>query len=162
MIGYLKLGDIKGNSQDANHKEWIEVMTISQSVNRNINPTSKPRDALSKSQVHVGAIEFQKNADESSPELVAAVCEGRVFPEVTIDLVRVSGSGNEVFYQWVLTDAYIIDYGVHGQSLGSIDTTENLAIAYSEIKWSFKKKDEKGKPQGSVDTGWNLSQNRKG
>ena len=70
-MGYVKLGDLKGNSADENHKDWIEVLSISQSVNRNINPTSKPKDALTKSQVHLGAIEIQKNADESSPEPVS-------------------------------------------------------------------------------------------
>ena len=161
VVGYLNLGDIKGNSQDAKHKEWIEVSMISQSVNRNINATAKPREALTKSQVHLGGIQLQKNADESSPELVAAVCEGRVFPEVTIDLVRVSADGNEVFYQWVLKEAYISNYGVSGHSAGSIETQENLTLCYSEIKWSYKKKDEKGKPQGSVDTGWNVGKNAK-
>ena len=162
MVGYLNLGDIKGNSQDAKHKEWIEVLTISQTVNRNINPTSKPREALTKSQVVVGGIEIQKNADESSPELVAAVCEGRVFPEVTIDLVRVGPDGNDVFYQWILTDAYVADYGVHGQSLVDVETTEHLTLNFSQIKWSYKKKDEKGKAQGSVDSGWDLNSNSKG
>ena len=161
MIGYLLLGDIKGNVRDANHMEWIEVVDISQSISRNIDPTSKPREALTKSQINVGTIEISKNADESSPELVGAVCAGRVFDEVTIDLVRVSENGNEVYYQWILKDAYLIDYGVHGQRLGSIETTEHLSIAFSEIKWSYLKKDEKGKPQGSVDTGWNLASNKK-
>lgn len=161
VVGYVNLGSIKGNSQDAKHKEWIEVSMISQAVNRNINATAKPREALTKSQVHLGGIQLQKNADESSPELVAAVCEGKVFPEVTIDLVRVSADGNEVFYQWILTDAYISSYGVTGANMGSIDTSENLTLCYSTIKWSYKKKDEKGKAQGSVDTGWDVGANKK-
>lgn len=161
VVGYVNLGSIKGNSQDSNHKEWIEVSMISQSVNRNINATAKPREALTKSQVHLGGIQLQKNADESSPELVGAVCEGKVFPEVTIDLVRVGPDGNEVFYQWILTDAFISNYGVTGANMGSIDTSENLTICYSTIKWSYKKKDEKGKPQGSVDAGWDVGSNKK-
>lgn len=161
VVGYVNLGTIKGNSQDANHKEWIEVGMISQSVNRNINATAKPREALTKSQVHLGGIQLQKNADESSPELVAAVCAGQVFKEVTIDLVRVSENGNEVFYQWVLEDAYISSYSVSGANMGSIDTSENLTLCFNKIKWSYKKKDEKGKPQGSVDTGWDVGGNKK-
>jgi type VI secretion system secreted protein Hcp len=162
VMGYIKLGDIEGNSTDAKHQNWIEALMISQSVNRNINPTSKPRDALTKSQVHVGSIDIQKNADESSPELVAAVCEGKVFKEVTIDMVRVSPEGNEVFYQWILSDAYITNYGVNGSAGGGmIDTLENISICYSTIKWSYKKKDEKGKAQGSVDTGWDIGKNKK-
>ena len=160
-VGYVDLGDIKGNSQDAKHKEWIEVLMVGQDVFRNINPTAKPREALSKSQVQLGGIELQKNADESSPELVGAVCEGRVFPEVTIDLVRVSPEGNEVFYQWVLKDAYLASYSVSGAAEGMVKTIENLTMCFNEIKWSFKKKDEKGKPQGSVDAGWSVSANKK-
>ena len=159
--GYVDFGgQIKGNSQDANHVEWIEVSMVSQGINRNIDPTSKPRDALTKSQVQLGGIEMQKNADESSPELVAAVCKGQVFPEVTIDLVRVSDSGNEVFYQWILENAYVSNYGVHGTSMGGIDTTETLTLNYEKIKWSYKKVDEAGKPQGSVDAGWDLGANK--
>jgi type VI secretion system secreted protein Hcp len=161
VMGYIKLGDIKGNSQDAKHKDWIEALSISQSVSRNINPTSKPSDALTKSQVHMGAIEIQKNADESSPELVAAVAAGKVFDKVTIDLVRVSQDGNEVFYQWIMTHAYLSNYGVHGSAAGGIETMENLSICYSTIKWSYKKKDHKGKIQGSVDAGWDIGQNKK-
>lgn len=160
VVGYMQMGSIKGNSQDAKHKEWIEIMLVSQSVNRNINPTSKPREALSKSQVQCGGIEVQKNADESSPELVHAVCAGTVFPEVTIDLVRVSEGGNEVFFQWVLTNAYVSNYGVNAQAMGTVETSEHLTLCYSSIKWSYKKKDEKGKPQGSVDTGWDLTGNK--
>lgn len=161
VMGYIKLGDLKGNSVDEKHKDWIEALSISQSVNRNINPTSKPKEALTKSQVHLGAIEIQKNADESSPELVAAVAEGRVFPEVTIDMVRVSDSGNEVFYQWILTHAYLSNYGMHGSGAGGIEIMENLSLCYNTIKWSFKKKDHTGKAQGSVDTGWDLGANKK-
>lgn len=161
-VGYIDFGgEIKGNSNDANHKEWIEIAMVSQGVSRNINPSSKPKDALSKSQVMVGGIDIQKNADESSPELVAAVCEGKVFKEVTIDLVRVSEGGNEVFYQWVLENAYVSNYSMHGQGMGSIETTETLTLNYDKIKWSYKKKNEAGEAQGSVDTGWDLGANKK-
>lgn len=171
VIGYINFGDIRGNSEDANHKDWIEAMQITHAVNRNINPTSKPADALTKSQVHLGAIEVAKNADESSPELVACVAGGKVFPKVLIDLVRVSEGGNEVFYSWELTNAYISNYGVQGftkEAMGdgsgvirTIETMESISICYSSIKWSYKKKTKDGKPQGSVDTGWDIAANKK-
>lgn len=160
VVGYIKLGNIRGNSLDDKHKEWIEALSISQSVNRNINPTSKPTEALTKSQVHMGAIDINKNADESSPELVQAVAKGDTFKEVTIDLVRVGDSGNEVFYQWILSDAYLSNYGVHGSAGGGIETTENISICYSTIKWSYKKKDHTGKISGSVDAGWDINKNK--
>ena len=163
VIGYVNFDNnsIKGNSADAKHKDWIEIQMVSQSVHRNINPTSKPKEALTKSQVQVGAIDMLKNADESSPELVAAVCEGRVFPTVVIDMVRVGKDGNEVFYQIELEDAYVSSYSLSGQGAGSIETQEQMSLCYNKIKWSYKKKDEKGNPQGSVDTGWDVGANKK-
>lgn len=159
VAGYINFGSIKGNSDDANHKEWIELSNISQGINRNIDPTSKPKQALTKSQVQLGGIELQKNADESSPELVGAVCKGEVFPEVVIDLVRVSEGGNEVFYQWTLTNAYVSSYGIIGSGMGGIETNENLTLHYETIKWSYKKKNADGKPAGDVQAGWNLATN---
>ena len=162
VVGYIDFnGEIKGNSKDADHEEWIELLSVSQGLNRNINPSSKPKEALSKSQVQVGAIEIQKNADESSPELVAAVCQGRTFKKVTIDLVRVSEQGNEVFYQWELDDAYISNYGMSGHGGGGINTSENLSINFNKIKWIYKGTDEAGKVQAPVETGWDLGSNKK-
>lgn len=162
VVGYMDFGGaIKGNSDDAKHKEWIELMSVRQNVNRNIDPTSKPKDALSKSQVQVGGIALQKNADESSPELIAAVCEGKVFPEVSIDLVKVTDGGNEAFYTITLTNAYVFAYDVSGMAHGSISTTENLTLNYDTIKWSYKKTGADGKAAGAVETGWNLATNSK-
>ena len=92
--------------------------------------------------------------------MVAAVAEGTTFKEVTIDLVRVGKNGNEVFYQWILSDAYVSNYGVNASGAGSIEALENLSLCFSTIKWSYKKKDEAGKPQGSVDKGWDLGKNK--
>ena len=162
VVGYLDFGgEIKGNSADANHKDWIEVQMISQSVNRNINPSSKPKEALSKSQVQVGAIQIQKNADESSPELVGAVCEGKTFSKVNIDLVRVTDGGNEAFYTWELEDVYISSYSMSGHGAGSVETSESLTLCYNAIKWSYAKKDEAGKAAGSTEAGWDLGANKK-
>ena len=160
-IGYIDFdGKIKGNSQDENHKEWIEVSMVSQGVNRNINPSSKPDKALSTSQVQVGAITIQKNADQSSPELVSAVCEGKTFGKVTIDLVKVSPNGNEVFYQWELKDAYIASYDMHGAGHGGIEVNETISICYSTIKWSYKPTGADGSAGTPVDTGWDLIANK--
>ena len=163
VIGYLDFGgEIQGNSVDAQHQGWIELLSVGQSVQRNIDPSAKPKDALSKSLVQVGAIELQKNADESSPVLAGAVCCGQTFPSVAIEMVRVSGDGNELFYRWELEDAYLSSYAMHGQSfVGMIETTESLTLCYNTIKWSYQKKDQKGKSAGASEAGWDLGANKK-
>ena len=34
MAGYMKLGDIKGESVDKAHKEWINLLSVNQSLTR--------------------------------------------------------------------------------------------------------------------------------
>ena len=160
VIGYIKIGNIKGMATDENHKDWIELTMVSQSINRNINPTSSPLEALSTSQVQVGAIEIQKKADVSSPDLVAANCSGDTFPEVTIDLVKTTDKGREVYYQWILTDAYISSYSIHSAGMGTIESTETISICFDQVKWSYKKSDEKGKQQAPAETGWHVGNNK--
>lgn len=160
VIGYLKIGNIKGMATDDKHKDWIELTMVSQSINRNINPTSKPIDALTQSQVQVGAIDIQKKADVSTVELVSATCSGDVFDEVTIDLVKEGKNGREVYYQWVLTNAYISSYMVHSAGAGTIESTENLSLCFEKVKWSYKKSDAKSKQQAPSEAGWDVAKNK--
>lgn len=159
VIGYLDFGgQIKGNSSDAKHPDWIEIYSVFQAVNRNVDPIIKPADALSKSLMQVGGIEVGKNADESSPVLIAAFCEGKCFPKVTIDLVRTGKKGTERFYQVALTNAYLSNYGFDVKG-SQITTEETLTFFYSQIKWSYSKVDRAGKPSGTVEAGWDLNRN---
>jgi len=34
MAGYLKIGDIKGESTDEGHKDWINLLSVSQRRSR--------------------------------------------------------------------------------------------------------------------------------
>lgn len=160
-IGYLKIGDIKGNSMDENHQEWIEILSISHSASRNINPTSKPKEALSTSQVHMAAIDVQKKADQSSPELVTAVAAGRTFDKCTVDLVKTTEDGTVVYYQWVLDHAYIANYGIHSSHTGGgVRTLENISICSSKMQWIYTPTAEDNTQQGPVDIAWDMNKNK--
>lgn len=160
VIGYVKIGNIVGMGDDANHKDWIELTMVHQQISRNINPTSKPIEALSTSQVQVGAIEVQKKADVSSPDLVSANCGGEVFPEVTIHLVKETPEGRAVYYEWILTNAYLSSYGLHSSGMGNIESTETLSICFEKIKWSYKKSAADGTQQAPSEAGWDVSKNK--
>ena len=50
-------------------------------------------------------------ARRRSPEMMEAVCNGTVFPEVKIHLIRNSeGSGEQTYYEYTLTNAFIKSY----------------------------------------------------
>ncbi|HEX6250909.1 MAG TPA: type VI secretion system tube protein Hcp [Gemmatimonadaceae bacterium] len=76
--GYLKLGDIKGESRDDNHKNEIEVLSWSFGTSRTgvqVPPPAGP-----------GTLTITKAVDKSSPQLLQASTSGRKFDQMTITL----------------------------------------------------------------------------
>ena len=76
--GYLKLGDIKGESTDDKHKDEIEVLSWSWGTSRTgaqVRPASGP-----------GTLTITKAVDKSSPQLLQASTSGRKFDQMTITL----------------------------------------------------------------------------
>ena len=76
--GYLKLGDIKGESTDDRHRNEIEVLSWSWGTSRTgaqVRPASGP-----------GTLTITKAVDKSSPQLLQASTSGRKFDQMTITL----------------------------------------------------------------------------
>jgi len=159
VIGYIKIGDIKGESKDEKHKEWIELTMVNQALGRHIDPATKGYKALN-TQVQIGGIDIQKIADASSPDLIAAGCAGKVFDEVKIDFVMQAKDGHDAFYEITLSDAFVSNYSLHGVNSGSVEMTETLTLNFKTIKWSYKMVDSKGKQQAPKEAGWDIEANK--
>lgn len=76
--GYLKIGDIKGESTDDRHKEEIDILSwswgTSQAAARS-RPVSGP-----------GTLTITKAVDKSSPKLMEAATKGRKIEQMTLTL----------------------------------------------------------------------------
>ena len=71
---FLKIGDIKGESTDNDHGEWIELLSFTQSINDSVSSEGANSFVIS------------KNIDRSTPKLVEAITRGTIFSEVVIDV----------------------------------------------------------------------------
>ncbi len=166
MLGYVKIGDIEGMATQEGHDKWIPIDGLFHGANRNISDGSNdPTKDLKNSRVQIGGIQFTKDVDSSSPKLLEAVCNGTVFDKVTFHMMRnSSGGGAEMFYEYILTNAFIKSYDVNSQSMagGTVSQNENLSLGFAKIKWSYKVIDDKGNVKGSVDAGWDLLKSRPG
>ena len=137
MAGYVKIGDIKGESVDKDHKDWINLLSVSQSLTR---PMSAGISA-------------------STPKLIQAVCDGTVFPKVQIDLCTSTGAGARVpYYQWELVNVMVSDYSVSGATDGPEVPTESISLNYEEIQWTYDKMGKDGASKGKVDASWKVEE----
>ncbi|MEQ1929300.1 MAG: type VI secretion system tube protein Hcp [Parvularculaceae bacterium] len=124
---YMKLGDIKGQTQTGGKKDfykgWIEL-----------NSVACNGGATSRSTPSVGEIVVTKATDQASPKLAEASASGRVFPSAQIHLVNAGAASAYLTYK--LNSVRVTSYTVNGSGLddGSIPT-ETLSLNFDKITW---------------------------
>lgn len=124
-VGYLKIGDIKGESTDRDHKDWIIIESMS--VDKDVNA---PRDAASGlatgKRMHKPFV-ITKELDKSSPKLAEACAKGTVVKEA-----EVGGPG----VRYKLKD--VIISSIQPSSSGG-HPTETISLNYEKIEVSYDK-----------------------
>jgi len=91
---FLKLGDIKGESQDDKHKGEIELMSFSFGVAQPAGSAATGTGSgVGKAQFH--EFEFTKRIDAASAKLMLACASGQHFPDVTLTCRRAGGTQAE-------------------------------------------------------------------
>lgn len=147
---FLKLGNIKGDCEDAKHKDCIEITSFNLSV-------SNKEDALLKTEeimegATVDGISFSKRVDGASSKMLDIACKNApIEGECVIYLCRpggqlVASSGLHDYVTFTLTDASIESYSL---SAGSGYPTENFTLQFQKIEWSFTKNDGSSGGRGS-------------
>ncbi|MEX1041302.1 MAG: type VI secretion system tube protein Hcp [Pirellulaceae bacterium] len=162
MAGYLKIEGVDGESVDADHKDWINLLSVSQSLNRPMN-FGASGSSRHTSSVNCGDVICVKEADKSTPKLIEAICLGKVFPTVKLDLVQSIGDTKRVPYmQWELKNVMVTDYSVGGETTSGSPPTESVSLNFEEIKWIYTQYGKDGAKKGSVPVTWKVEEGEAG
>ena len=129
---FMFVPGIPGSSIDAEHKDWIEVLSMSQGV------------SSTKKAVACSDVAFMKRLDQAGPLLWAAAAVGQVFPEVRIEVVR-RFSG--VVYDIRISNAKVTSTQTSGSSEFPM---ESVSFSYQSITLTFNPQDAKGAIQQGV------------
>lgn len=153
---FMKLGDIKGEATDNAHKEWIDVLSVSSSVNRPMDSSTGRLGPATP-----GPLTCRKRIDKSSPLLARALVTNEVIPLVEIELTRAYGSSGsrEVYYRYELKNVQITSYNVSGAGSAEDVPTEDFSLNYEEIKWTYTERDnDSGSEKGKVEASWKVEE----
>ena len=130
---FLKLGDIKGTSQDdKNHKEWIEVESFQYGVNNSVNATEKAKGNPGGEACSHSDVVMTKVIDKTSPLLYAYCSSGKVFDKAVIEC----NEEEELLFKLTLTNPALSSVSIGGSSAGV--PTESLALSFSKVAWQYK------------------------
>ncbi|GEM_PF-808580 len=174
---FLWIEGMPGESADANHPNWIEVLRYDLRVGGPVAPYAIGNEGPAFSKFTI-----MKKVDKASPYLAKAVCEGTRIPEVVIELCRGSAGSKEVYMRYRLTDVVVtrVTDRASPQLMGgdtlpmedislfggetlpmediSLNSTplpmEEVSFVYRTIEWTYFTVEG-----GQISAGWDLAGN---
>ena len=134
---FLKLDDVAGESQDSNHKAWVDTQSFDWGVSMVLSQGSgTPTGKSMCSPFHI-----VKSVDKSSPTLFVGAATGQHFQKAQIDVQKHDGNG-VVFLNYVLQDVFVTS--VANASDQESSPTENVTLNYGQIKTTYKAQNPDG------------------
>ncbi len=157
MAAFLKLGDIKGEATDAEHKDWILVEAMSAPIHRTIPAGARDMERV-RGQTVLGDIVCTRGVDKSSVKLAEACANGTFYNEVEIHFTTQVKNKSETYLSYKLKNVIVSSYGFHGRGDGEPKPTEEITLAFDEVEWNYtvidtKTGDKKGQVPGKFNPG---------
>src|SRR6266487_4997064 len=140
---FAKIGDIKGESADAKHKDEIEVLSFSWGVT-NAGATGPGGGGAGKAAFQ--DLSIVHHIDKASPQLLEACATGAHLKDATITH-RKAGKGQQEFLIVKMNDV-IITAVTHGGTTTQ-PASETVSLAFAKVDFEYRPQ----KPDGSLDAG---------
>lgn len=155
MPAFMKLGDIKGESTDAGHKDWILLESMSSPVYRSVSEGAKDMQR-SRGETTLGDVVVVRQLDKSSTKLQEACANGTFFSEVEIHLCTQVKNKAEPYLTYKLKDVIVTSYSFHGTASADPLPSEEISLGYTEVEWTYVVIDPKtGDKKGQVPAKYN-------
>jgi type VI secretion system secreted protein Hcp len=154
---FARIGSIKGESQDARHKDEIEVLSWSWGLSQSGTMAHGGGGGAGKASFQ--DFTFTHHVDKASPLLMLACAKGEHIRDARIT-VRKAGEGLQEYLMITMTDVLVSSVSDSG---GEGDTPmESVALAFAKVDLEYKPQ----KPDGSLDAGlhftYDLKANKEG
>ena len=156
---FLKLDDIKGESQVDGFKDQIEIMSYSHNVAMQVTNDVSNTERTS-GRAHVGEMSLTKFVDLSTPKLNEYCCSGKMIKEAVLTLCRNDDGKMLPLIVYTLTNVIISHLSVSGGSGGK--PVETMSLNFTKIKWEITAQKLGGQKEGNVSSVWDMAMNQKG
>ncbi len=151
---FLKIGDIKGESTDDEHPEWMDLesfswgMTQTGTVGGGGGGTGK---------VNVQDFHFTMKMNSGSPVLMQACASGEHIKKVELNVRRPEAKAD--YLQWTMEDVVCTSFQTSGSANGDAIPTEQVSLNFAKIKVEYTKQDKQCKPGEKSIFQWDVERN---
>ena len=159
LDAYLQIGDIKGESMDDKHRQWIEVRNVSWGVTQPRATAVSTAGGHTSGKAEVHEVVFDKLADIASPVLFQTCAAGKTLPKAKFEFFRADGDGVRVKYFEIETENVMLSSVLPTSGNGGI-ITEKVHLASSKFKCTYTQQKISGGAGGSTAGGWDSASNK--
>ena len=153
---YLKLGDLKGESQVKGFEDQIQVLAWSWGMSQ--SGTTHTGSGGGAGKVNVQDLSFTHYIDSASPNLMKACSTGQHFDSATITMRKAGGSPLD--YLVIKLTEIIVTSVSTGGSAGEDQLTENVSLNFAQFQVDYQPQDAKGaKKGGAISFKYDISKN---
>ncbi|MFW5653805.1 MAG: Hcp family type VI secretion system effector [Planctomycetota bacterium] len=136
MGAFLKIGDIKGDAEDQEHKDWILVETLSSPIHRTV-PNDNKGIGRVRGETVLGDLVLVRNSDKATPKLAASCARGDFFPEAEIHFCSQIRGKDDPYLKYKLTNVLISSHSVSANENGDPMPSEQLTLSFTNIEWTW-------------------------
>lgn len=129
---FMKLGDIKGESQASGHEDEIDILSWSFGIASPVytDPGTGNREATRPS---VSEVSVTKEMDKATPRLMEGCATGTHYPDAVITLKRASADTQQTYLVITMTDVIVTSVSTGGSG-GDDRPTETLSLNFGSIQ----------------------------
>jgi type VI secretion system secreted protein Hcp len=151
MAAFAKFDGIDGESKDANHDKWIDVLNVDWGAHKpggGATGQSRRRGAAVVEDLTL-TMEYEKAA----PKLQEKCLKGEVIPKLELELTATYGGARATYLKYELKKVTITSYQTSASGNDAAGPpTVVCAANFEEIKVTYTEYDDDGKKKGNVET----------
>lgn len=156
MAIYIKLPDVKGQTQVTGHVNELEVDSFQFGVGVGVTTASTNQERAT-GKASFSEVTVTRVSDSATPQLLQKLAAGQVFKgDTVISFVREDGNALLKLIVVTLTDVILSSVSL---SSGGDLPSESISLNYAKIKVDYTKQKEEGGQEGVAPFGWDISKN---
>jgi type VI secretion system secreted protein Hcp len=153
---FLKLTDIKGETQDSKHTDEIEIDSYSWGAVQ--TGTSSFGGGAGSGKIDMHDFHFTKKIDCSTPALFQSIAKGKPITEAKLTL-RKAGGDQQEYLIVSFKNVTVSSVQQSGHSQGTQIPMESITLNFEEVKYEYKKQEADGSVKPAGEFAWNLKKN---
>lgn len=156
-FAFIKIGDLKGESVDSQHADWIDVLSWSWGMSNAGSGHLGTGSGTGRGTVQ--DFHFTKTVDVSSTELARCLLIGKHFPKATFELCKSSGDKSLIYFKVEFEQIFVTSLNFGGAGEGG-SFTESVSFNFRKYKATYKQQTASGSGGASPSYGWDVSKNQ--